>query len=158
VEFCRLWAKRRARPVRFLLLGLPRIAGRAAFLREKVGEDVIDLVGRDTPGEAFAILQRATLVLSEDSGLMHLAWVAGAPTLALFGASRTAWARPHGNYGAVIASCREPDGGCLHGVCLAGSPHCLAGHDADSVVDRALQLLDSAGRLPKLISSSDGVP
>ena len=90
VEFCRVWRKRRERPVRFLLLGLPKIAERAAFLREAVGEEAINLVGLLTASEAFAILQRVTLVLSEDSGLMHLAWVAGAPTLGLFGASRCA--------------------------------------------------------------------
>ena len=151
VEFCRVWRKRRERPVRFLLLGLPKIAERAAFLREAVGEEAINLVGLLTASEAFAILQRVTLVLSEDSGLMHLAWVAGAPTLGLFGASRCAWARPHGNYGAVISTCREPDGVCLDGVCRAGAPHCLAGQDPAPVADRALQLEDDAGRCAKRI-------
>ena len=153
VEFCRLWVKRRARPVRFLLLGLPRISERAAFLRTTVGDAVIDLVGRDTPSEAFAILQRATLVLSEDSGLMHLAWVAGAPTLGLFGTSRSAWARPHGNYSDVIATCREPDGVCLDGVCRAGSPNCLARQDAECGRRSGASARGQRGRLPKIISS-----
>ena len=152
VEFCRLWSKRRERPIRFLLLGLPRMAERASFLREALGADAIDLVGRTTASEAFDILQRVTLVLSEDSGLMHLAWVAGAPTVGLFGASRSAWARPHGNYGAVISTCRESDGACLDGACRAGSPCCLARQGVAPVADLALQLVDAAGRHAKVIS------
>jgi ADP-heptose:LPS heptosyltransferase len=47
----------------------------------------IDLVGRLTLTEAAAALARCALYVGNDSGLMHLAAAAGAPTVGLFGPS-----------------------------------------------------------------------
>ena len=47
--------------------------------------DAIDLVGTLSLPEAAATLGRAALFVGNDSGLMHLAAAAGAPTLGLFG-------------------------------------------------------------------------
>ena len=47
--------------------------------------DAIDLVGMLSLPEAAAALGRAALFVGNDSGLMHLAAAAGAPTLGLFG-------------------------------------------------------------------------
>lgn len=47
--------------------------------------DAIDLVGCLTLPEIAAALQRVSLFVGNDSGLMHLAAAAGAPTIGLFG-------------------------------------------------------------------------
>jgi ADP-heptose:LPS heptosyltransferase len=47
--------------------------------------EAIDLQGKLTLPEAAACLARAALYVGNDSGLMHLAAAAGAPTLGLFG-------------------------------------------------------------------------
>ena len=47
--------------------------------------NAIDLIGRLSLPEAAACLARASLFVGNDSGLMHLAAAAGAPTLGLFG-------------------------------------------------------------------------
>jgi ADP-heptose:LPS heptosyltransferase len=47
--------------------------------------EAIDLAGRLSLPEAAACLQRATLFVGNDSGLMHLAAAAGTATLGLFG-------------------------------------------------------------------------
>jgi len=47
--------------------------------------DAIDLCGALSLPEAAACLARAALFVGNDSGLMHLAAAAGAPTLGLFG-------------------------------------------------------------------------
>lgn len=49
--------------------------------------DAIDLSGRLSLPEAAASLARCALFVGNDSGLMHLAAAAGAPTLGLFGPS-----------------------------------------------------------------------
>jgi heptosyltransferase-3 len=49
--------------------------------------DAIDLAGRLSLSEAAACLARMSLFIGNDSGLMHLAAAAGAPTLGLFGPS-----------------------------------------------------------------------
>ncbi len=45
----------------------------------------VDLVGRLSIPVAAAVLRRASLFVGNDSGLMHLAAAAGAPTIGLFG-------------------------------------------------------------------------
>ena len=144
-RFAELWTRQVAPNTGFLLLGLPSMAERAAALRERLGSRLIDLVGRTTAAEAFAILGRATLVLSEDSGLMHMAWVAGVPTLALFGASYATWSRPHGDHTDCLQACRRVDGDCIGGVCLEDPPTCLEEVSAETVVERARRLLNAHG-------------
>lgn len=154
VEFAHGWAERSVRPVQFLLLGLRTIAEKARFIQRALGRQAIDLVGRDTAGEAFAILRRATLVISEDSGLMHMSWVAGTPTIGLFGASRWVWARPHGNYSELVRTCRRTDGDCMDGTCREGTPHCLAQLQPAPVVELGLRLLARVTTQPKVIYES----
>jgi len=149
-EFAEQWASRRG-PVRFLLLGRPRIAAKAQQLAAWLGSCAINLVAQDTPGEALAMLRHARLVLSEDSGLMHMSWVAGVPTVGLFGASRWVWARPHGNYSEAVVACRAADGVCMDGTCRAGGEPCLAALQAATVVDRGLALLERVRGRPRTI-------
>src|SRR4051794_7772152 len=66
--------------------------------------DAIDLVGRLTLPEAAACLQRATLFIGNDSGLMHLAAAAGAPTIGLFGPTDAATYAPTGRQAVAVAA------------------------------------------------------
>ena len=56
----------------------------------------IDLVGAIPFLDVAAVLERATLYIGNDSGLMHLSAAVGAPTLGLFGPTREANYRPWG--------------------------------------------------------------
>jgi ADP-heptose:LPS heptosyltransferase len=58
--------------------------------------DAIDLSGMLSLPEAAACLERAALYVGNDSGLMHLAAAAGAPTLGLFGPTPAAEYAPAG--------------------------------------------------------------
>jgi ADP-heptose:LPS heptosyltransferase len=64
--------------------------------------DAIDLVGRLSLPEAAACLRRAALYVGNDSGLMHLAAAAGAPTLGLFGPTQAAEYAPVGPRAATV--------------------------------------------------------
>lgn len=151
VRFAELWNEGRSPPARFLVLGLPSLAREAHRLKDRLGPGLVDLVGRTSAAEAFALLRRATLVLSEDSGLMHMAWVAGVPTFGLFGASRGVWARPHGSYTDWEGTCERPDGTCLDGRCRRGAPTCLDRLPPEVVVERARALVRRAADGPKRI-------
>ncbi len=99
VRFARAFQEMDSRPVKFLVLGLPGHSGmrqKAEYLHTELGEDLLDLVGRTTADDAFGVVRQADLVLSEDSGLMHMSWVSGVPTLALLGSSRGDWSSPLG--------------------------------------------------------------
>ncbi|PIW30314.1 MAG: glycosyltransferase family 9 protein [Rhodospirillales bacterium CG15_BIG_FIL_POST_REV_8_21_14_020_66_15] len=56
----------------------------------------IDLVGRISLLEAMACLERTSLYIGNDSGLMHLAAAAGVPTLGLFGPTQDELYAPWG--------------------------------------------------------------
>jgi ADP-heptose:LPS heptosyltransferase len=62
----------------------------------------VDLAGRLSLTEAAACLERAALFVGNDSGLMHLAAAAGAPTLGLFGPTPAGEYAPAGRRAAAV--------------------------------------------------------
>ncbi len=66
--------------------------------------EAIDLVGKLSLPEAAACLAKAALFVGNDSGLMHLAAAAGAPTLGLFGPTPAANYAPTGHRTAWVAA------------------------------------------------------
>jgi len=138
--FARRWLEQRP-DTQFLVLGTTFIADKAAALRKELGHRLWDLTGQTTTEEAFAILQHVTLILSEDSGLMHMAWISGVPTLALFGSTRSDWSSPQGPHTKVLSSTDLPCGDCMLSTCRFGDVHCLTRHTPASVLDHALSLI-----------------
>lgn len=152
--FAHEFSARRAVPTQFVILGIPTVAEKAQRLRAALGRGLIDLVGQTTLPEAFAIIRTCSLMVSEDGGLMHAAWVLGVPTIGLFGASRSSWSRPHGSYTEVVQTCRRPDGTCLDGVCRESSPHCLAHLEPGAVVEVAVRLMNRVRAQAKILQAS----
>jgi ADP-heptose:LPS heptosyltransferase len=70
--------------------------------------DAIDLVGRLELPQAAACLARCALFVGNDSGLMHLAASAGAPTLGLFGPTPAEEYAPSGRCTAVALADGQP--------------------------------------------------
>ena len=66
----------------------------------------IDLVGRLDIPVAAAILRRASLFVGNDSGLMHLAASAGAPTIGLFGPTPAPEYAPSGRRTLAVVAAR----------------------------------------------------
>jgi len=69
----------------------------------------IDLAGTIDLPTVHACLARAALYVGNDSGLMHLAAAAGAPTLGLFGPSRDEHYAPWGARAAVVRTAESYD-------------------------------------------------
>jgi heptosyltransferase II len=143
VELYRLWSMRE--PVRILVLGTDRVKEKGAFIARQSGTSVINLAGKTTPGEALAVLQHAALIVTEDSGLMHMAWAAGVPIVALFGSSRSDWSAPGGNRAVCMDSSDLECGCCMKEVCRFGDIHCLTRRSPQAVLDAAIGLLERNG-------------
>ena len=139
VALARTWLEREK--VHFVLLGTERIAEKAAELRRLLGESVIDLAGKTPLDLAFATLQRAALMISEDSGLLHMAWCSGVPVVALFGSSRHVWSAPVGAHAGSLDSGDLPCGQCMSPVCSFGDVHCLTRFTPEQVYREANRLL-----------------
>jgi ADP-heptose:LPS heptosyltransferase len=140
IAFARQWLEQRP-ATRFLVLGTAFIDKKREPLKTALGDRLFDLVGQTSPLEAFEIVQRATMVLSEDSGLMHMAWVSGTPTLALFGSTRSDWSRPLGPHSYFLDSSDLPCGNCMDTVCRWGDNHCMTRYTPEQVLQHAFSLL-----------------
>jgi ADP-heptose:LPS heptosyltransferase len=143
VRFARAFQEMDSRPVKFLVLGLPGLRGKAEYLRAELDEWLLDLVGRTTPDEAFGLVRKADLVLSEDSGLMHMSWVSGVPTLALFGSSRGDWSRPLGERSLCLDSSDLECRFCMEVECRFGDVRCLTRRDPRDVAELAIRLMST---------------
>jgi ADP-heptose:LPS heptosyltransferase len=91
---------------RLLILGAERDRLEAMAARVAVPRDrVVDLCGKADLLTGYACLKRARLFIGNDSGLMHLAAAAGAPTVGLFGPSDE---RRYGPWGPHVRAVRGP--------------------------------------------------
>jgi len=97
--------------------------------------DAIDLVGQLTLPQVSACLERASLFIGNDSGLMHMAAAAGAPTIGLFGPTD--------------ATTYSPAGRCT----LAVTGPSMAAITVQQVVNAAHRLLDQAPTIDSNASS-----
>jgi heptosyltransferase-2 len=146
--FADLWLKQFPK-TKFVVMGISLIAEKAVFLQEYLGNKLINLVGQTTPLEAFAILQRVKFMLSEDSGLLHMGWISGIPTLALFGSTRSDWSRPIGEHTFLLNSSDLPCGNCMQAVCRFGDVHCLSRYGPEQVFHHALNLIEKYNKRVK---------
>lgn len=103
---------------------------------------VVDLSGSTRIGVLAALLESAGLLITNDTGPMHLAAAVGTRCLAVFGSTSPEWTRPLGPGHEVMrrpVACAP----CFLRRCPIGTP-CLEGIEAAAVLSRARALLAEA--------------
>lgn len=128
---------------RFVMLGLNSMKEKASSLKRALGEKLIDLCGKTNQAEAFGLIRHAKIMLTEDGGLMHMAWVQGVPTLALFGSSPSYWSAPQSKWSICLNSSDLPCGDCLLEVCKFNDNRCLTRYSAEMIFEKSLELLST---------------
>lgn len=80
-----------------VLCGAPSTAERemAAAITRHAQAPLLDLVGQDTLPQLLALLERAAVVLTPDSGPAHMATMVATPVIGLYAATRTARTGPY---------------------------------------------------------------
>ena len=117
-------------------------AERALCTRIAAASGGHSLAGETTLGQLAALLARGRLLVSGDSGTMHLACAVGcARILALFGPTDPARSGPPPGAGAVVLRTPLDCGGCLQRRCRRGVP-CMRALTPELVTARVLQMLD----------------
>ena len=141
IQFARTWLEIIDSNVQFAVIGMDSIREKAEYLKKALGKNLISLVGSTTQSEAFNILQKADLVLTEDSGLMHMSWVSRIPVIALFGSTKSVWSKPMGELSVCLDSSDLECGECAQPLCRFGDVHCLTRRTPDSVIIIAKELI-----------------
>ena len=96
----------------------------------------LDLVGKLDLPEVAAVLARAAIFIGNDSGLMHLAAAAGAPTLGLFGPTPSDEYGPAGPKAQAVLADGPPGQGAMEDLPVA------------RVLEAAKALIGQAARVP----------
>ncbi len=93
-----------------VLIGGPEDRKLAASVQQQLTVPAIDAVGQTTLGQLPALIQRCDVLVSADSGPLHIAVAVGIPTVALFGPSFPHLTGPYGDNNIVLWS--EPECAC----------------------------------------------
>lgn len=79
------------------LLGSPKESDAATAIQEMTEHGCVNLVGKTDLSEAITLLSLATAVVSNDSGLMHMAAALDRPLVVLYGSSSSRFTPPLGD-------------------------------------------------------------
>ncbi len=134
-----------------------KVGARAVLIggqaERSVGEEVIrrmqtrpiDLVGRTTVKELIALLRRLRVLVTNDSGPMHLAAALGVPVVALFGPTDPGRTGPYGAGHTVLRS-GIPCSPCFSRTCRNTKlMECLTTIRPEQVIDATMPLLNQGG-------------
>jgi ADP-heptose:LPS heptosyltransferase len=143
----------------------PYVSQLAARVRGETGR-MANLAGELSLGGLFALLEKASCVVTNDTGPMHMAWALGAPTVALFGPVDPAHYGMVGDRFRVIRK-RVYCSPCVHEVdeppCM-GDNVCMQRIGTEEVLDAVKSLLCSRtdsttdGRVERDFFVSQGKP
>jgi heptosyltransferase-2 len=125
------------------LFGSARDAAVAGAIRSQLDEELrehcIDLCGRTTLSEAVDLLAEAALVVSNDSGLMHIAAALARPLVVLYGSTSAAFTPPLTDR-AKLMSLNLPCSPCFKRECPLKHLDCLNKLEPQQVLAAAEEL------------------
>jgi heptosyltransferase-2 len=88
--------------LRWLVFGTAKERELAENVAQKIGSAATNLAGETSLAELIRELQRCQLLLTNDTGTMHLAAHLGVPTVAIFGSTEPALTGPIGGFHEVL--------------------------------------------------------
>ena len=135
-----------------VLLGSGKEADLCEEISGAAGEGkCLNLAGKTSLIDAFALIARAQAVVSNDSGLMHVAAAFGVPQVAVFGSSSPLHTPPLNDTAQVLwlkedATYQPPldCAPCFERECPLGHTRCLV----DITPERVMRLLNAGGAAP----------
>ena len=134
-----------------VMIGGPDERADVAAVSKKMKTSAIDLAGATTVGLLPALLSRASLLITNDSGPMHIAAAVGTPLVALFGPTSVVLTGPYGTGPYDVLTGKVPCRPCLSRTCHNAQPlECLQTVSPE----RVLQAARSQRSLPRIIHES----
>jgi heptosyltransferase-2 len=126
-----------------LLLGKEEEKSIAQEIVQQIGEGGIDLTGKTRLLQLAALLERCHLLVSNDTGTMHMATAVGTPVVAIFGSTDPITTGPWGDGHRIVrkdVSCSP----CLKRICPVDHPcmNLVTVEEVEEVVDNRLRTLE----------------
>jgi heptosyltransferase-2 len=149
-HFAVLAAALAARGLAVWLIGSAKDKPIAEEIAAQCGASVLNLCGRTDLGAAIDLMSLASVVVSNDSGLMHVASALGRPLVAIYGSSSPEHTPPL-NPGARIVKLDIECSPCFARECPLGHFRCMNELDPDLV----LSAVDALARSPRPFSSEN---
>jgi heptosyltransferase-2 len=143
-HFAALARRLRDRGFAVWLLGSAKDAPVAEAIREASEGACDNLAGRTDLGDAADLLACAAVVVSNDSGLMHVAAAVGSPVVALFGSSSPDYTPPLSPVARIVRH-PVPCSPCFRRECPLGHFACMEDLSVESVL---AETLAAAGNPP----------
>ncbi len=133
--------------VRIALIGSEREHPILERVAAEMRRPVVKLGGRTDLGTLVGVLERASLLLTNDTGAMHIAAALGTPVLAVFGPTDVRTTGPLGAHTRIV---REPVpcSPCLLRECPIDH-RCMTRVTVDEVLSAALELLETTCGHPR---------
>jgi len=143
---------RAALGVRSVLVGGPDGKPAAERIGRAAAEAPIDLTARTTLKELVGLIAEARVMVTNDSGPMHIAAAVGTPAVAIFGPTNPDRTGPYGP-GHRIVTAAAPCRPCYRRQCVLGGTDalaCMTGVTADEVAEAVIDAWRkrASGRLP----------
>jgi len=118
---------------RIVVFGSDEDAG--AYLEHSEGSvDILDLSGKLDLREAAYMLKRCVCLVSNDTGIAHVAAAVGTPVVSIFGSTSPRWTSPIGKNNVVLYK-RAECSPCFDRECRFGHYRCLRGIATEAVFD-----------------------
>ena len=126
--------------VEWHLFGAPGETAMGEELDGKISGPSTNLVGKTSLTELIAHLKQCHLLLTNDTGTMHLAAALGVPTISIFGSTEPSLTGPLGDHHTVLRH-HVPCSPCFKRECPFGHYDCMTGLSVETVTDAVLAKL-----------------
>lgn len=130
------------RPGRVFIFGSAGEADSATAVARDLGARAVNLAGQTDLLTAAAIMARCQVLLTNDSGLMHLAGALDTPLVAMFGPTNPQTTSPAGGCFTLLKT-RAACAPCLKRVCPLPRQICFDDLPPEATARAALQLVES---------------
>ena len=114
----------------------------AEWLQNAIGEGCDIAAGKVSLVDTWAVLWELDLVISVDTGMIHMAAAVGVPVISLFGPGDPAIWGPRGQLNRVIQRVPECQR-CKGGRCVQSRVYCMEAISVDDVMAMAGDILQS---------------
>lgn len=130
--------------VEWILVGAPGEKAMGEDLSRRLGDTPHrNMVGATSLTELIALLRSCQLLLTNDTGTMHLAAALGVPTVSIFGSTEPILTGPLGDHHRIVRH-HVPCSPCFRRECPFGHYDCMTGVTVERVIAEVQQMLTAS--------------